>query len=89
MQRFYKEVIAWKAFDHPNVVPLLGVSENRSQLEFVMVSEWMANGNINQFMRAHWDANRFKLVGFLYRALPSSSVTETCALHCLTTSYPG
>ena len=39
--------------------------------EFAMVSEWMSNGNINQFVREHRDANRFKLVSFLY------TVTET------------
>ena len=31
-----------------------------------MVSEWMENGNLNQFVKAHWDANRFKLVRFPY-----------------------
>ena len=30
--------------------------------QFAMVSEWMINGNINQFVKAHRDANRFKLV---------------------------
>lgn len=39
--------------------------------EFAMVSEWMSNGNINQFVRERQDANRFKLVSFLY------AVTET------------
>ena len=52
------------ALDHPNVVPLLGVPKGRSQLKFTMVSEWMANGNVNQFIKANWDANRFQLVGF-------------------------
>jgi len=28
-----------------------------------MISEWMANGNINEFVDAHRDANRFELVG--------------------------
>ena len=32
--------------------------------QFVMVSEWMSNGNINQFIQTHKDANRFELVGF-------------------------
>ena len=27
------------------------------------VSEWMINGNINEFVKAHRDANRFELVG--------------------------
>ena len=52
------------ALKHPNVVPLLGVAKDRSQLKFAMVSEWMPNGNINQFVKARPDANRFKLVGF-------------------------
>jgi hypothetical protein len=30
--------------------------------QFVMVSEWMTNGNINQFVKTHKDANRFGLV---------------------------
>ena len=29
---------------------------------FVMVSEWMENGNINEFVKAHEDINRFELV---------------------------
>jgi hypothetical protein len=31
---------------------------------FVMASEWMANGNINEFIEVHCDVNRFELVGF-------------------------
>ena len=34
---------------------------------FAMVSEWMVNGNINEFVKAHRDANRFALVGFFPR----------------------
>ena len=30
--------------------------------QFAMVSEWMVNGNINEFVKTHRDANRFKLV---------------------------
>ena len=30
--------------------------------QFAMVSEWMTNGNINEFVKSHRDANRFKLV---------------------------
>ena len=29
-----------------------------------MVSEWVINGNINEFIKAHREANRFELVGF-------------------------
>jgi len=33
-----------------------------TETEFAMVSEWMPNENINQFLRVHEDANRFELV---------------------------
>jgi serine/threonine protein kinase len=60
-QGFCREVVAWKHLRHPNILPLLGVtvSENR----FAMVSEWMDNGNINEFVRKDYDANRTALVG--------------------------
>ena len=60
---------AWKYLQHQNVLPLLGVKIGNNQ--FAMVSEWMKNGNINNYVKARWDVNRFKLVGFFYR-LPRS-----------------
>ena len=33
---------------------------------FAMVSEWMANGNIKEFLKVHRDANRFELVSFSF-----------------------
>jgi len=39
--------------------------------QFAMVSEWMPNGNVSQFVMAHRDANRFELVSFAFRLLAS------------------
>ena len=50
----------WTTLHHPNVLPLLGVTMGNNQ--FAMVSEWMVNGNINEYVKAHWDVNRFELV---------------------------
>ena len=33
-----------------------------SEERFAMVSEWMTNGDINQFVKAHGDVNRLELV---------------------------
>ena len=41
--------MTWKALRHPNVLPLVGVTMTDSR--FGMVSEWMTNGNINEFVR--------------------------------------
>ena len=62
--------MSWKALRHPNALPLLGVMMNDK--EFVMVSKWMDNGNITEFIKKRRDANRFKLVGL------RSTVDCTC-----------
>jgi hypothetical protein len=54
--------VIWKTLCHPNVLPMLGVTISDHKL--TMVSEWMVNGNINEFIRVHRDANCFELVGF-------------------------
>ena len=43
---------------------------------FAMVSEWMTNGNINQFVKANWNANRFELVSFPSKFLSSSPLVD-------------
>ena len=64
MQGFCKEFVTWKTLRHPNVLPLIGVTMTDDR--FAMVSEWMTNGNITQFVTAHWDVNRFELVSPLF-----------------------
>ena len=39
-----------------------------TETQFAMISDWMANGSINDFVKAHPDANRLELVGFLFKA---------------------
>ena len=65
----------WKALRHQNVLPLLGATMSNNQ--FAMVSEWMVNGNVNEFVKAHRDANRFELVGFSPRHWPHLSLTKS------------
>ncbi|KAF9643165.1 kinase-like protein [Thelephora ganbajun] len=66
-RRFCKEVMTWKALRHPNLLPLLGVTMSNNQ--FTMVSEWMANGNINEFVKTRRDVNRFELLKDVTRGL--------------------
>jgi hypothetical protein len=62
--------VAWKGLRHPNVLPLLGVTITETR--FVMVSEWMVNGNINEFVKANIGADRLELVRFLSRILTTT-----------------
>ena len=71
--------MSWKALRHPNVLPLLGVIMTKT--EFSMVSEWMSNGNINQFVAAHQDENRFELVCSPFKLLYPSPATDDCGSH--------
>jgi len=47
-----------------------------TETEFSMVSEWMLNGNVNQFVATHQDAKRFELVPFPLKLLYSSPVAD-------------
>jgi len=60
LQRFCREGVAWKHLRHPNILPLLGVTLNEHR--FALVSEWMENGNINDFIKRDRHVNRTELV---------------------------
>jgi len=61
--------VVWKGLHHPNVLPLLGVTMTTNR--FAIVSEWMRNGDINEFVKKHANANRLELVYFCPRSLSS------------------
>jgi len=60
LQRFCREGVAWKHLRHPNILPLIGVTVSNQR--FAMVSAWMENGNINEFVGKDQHANRIELV---------------------------
>ena len=59
----------WSGLHHQNVLPLVGVTMIMEKKLFVMVSEWMENGNINEFVKKHANVNRLELVCFSFKAL--------------------
>ena len=63
LQRFCREGVAWKHLRHPNILPLLGVTVGEHR--FALVSEWMENGNINDFIERDQHVNRVELVRYL------------------------
>ena len=58
--------MTWKTLRHPNVLPLLGVT--MTETRFVMVSEWMEKGNINEFVKENAEMNRLVLVRLCSRS---------------------
>lgn len=60
-RRFSKEVAMWKNLSHPNVLNLIGVPDTLAEGRFSMVSEWMVNGNIMEYVRKN-SGNHLKLL---------------------------
>ena len=57
--------MTWWTLHHPNVLPLLGATISEGRL--AMVSAWMANGDIKEFVNANINTNRLGLVCFPFR----------------------
>ena len=56
----------WKNLSHPNVLPFVGAAMviGEGPEKYELVSEFMENGNINEFIEKNEDADRLGLVGF-------------------------
>ena len=46
--------------------------------QFAMVSEWMTNGNINQFVSAYRNVNWFDLVSSSFELLTYTAFDDGC-----------
>jgi len=69
-QRFYREVIGWKYVSHPNVLPFLGISE--TLFPFCIITPWLPNGNIVEYIRQHQGVNRLQLVRYRHKSLQTN-----------------
>ena len=52
----------WKNLSHPNILDLIGVPDTLGDGKFSMVSEWMGNGNIVEYVCSN-GGNHLRLVG--------------------------
>ena len=78
-QRFCKEVVLWHTLSHPNILKLTGVQGDMDKGQFVAISEWMACGNIMEYIQNN-HVNRLELVrGFTVPATPLTEIRQTVA----------
>ena len=59
-QIFCKKVIQWKRLSNPNILPFIGAYVNG--LDLVLVSEWMNNGDIKQYLKINPGVDKPRLV---------------------------
>lgn len=60
IKQFCREALVWKHLDHPNVLPLLGVNMELFKPSFCLVSPWMQNGNLLDYLEKNPTHNRLK-----------------------------
>ncbi|CAE6475609.1 unnamed protein product [Rhizoctonia solani] len=60
LKRAARELFYWSRMEHPNIHRLQGVIMFRDQY-LGMVSEWMENGNLHEYLRKQPSADRYQL----------------------------
>ena len=60
MRSFAREMIIWTSLKHDNVLPCLGFAEHNNLP--ALVSEWMENGNIIDYLTKNDDVDRVIVV---------------------------
>ncbi|CAE6419898.1 unnamed protein product, partial [Rhizoctonia solani] len=58
-KRTARELEIWSRLDHPNILPLLGTCSFRGSIG--IISEWQANGNAAEWVRANPGVDRLEL----------------------------
>ena len=60
-QAFCRKALLWRQLHHPRILPLLCMTPY-TRPRFCLVSPWMHNGNVNQFLRKHPTSDKLKMV---------------------------
>lgn len=60
---FMREIVLWGQLDHPNILPFYGVwNLNNIEDKICLVSPWMDNGTLPEYLKACPGANKLLLV---------------------------
>lgn len=66
-QDYSREAILWGHLSHPNILPFYGVYYLDDEYRRIcLVSPWMENGNINEYLRTFPFAPRYLLVSNVF-----------------------
>jgi serine/threonine protein kinase len=62
LQEIYPRAILWSTLAHRNILPFLGIFLLPPSLNPAMVSEFMSNGTLVDYLNKHPDSDRVHLV---------------------------
>ena len=77
-QKYCKEVVICRRMRHCNVLSVEGVAPQL--FELCMVSKWMSQGNMTQYMKNNENVDRMKLVSLLALCGASVYVHPRCSV---------
>ncbi|KAF7329372.1 Kinase-like protein [Mycena kentingensis (nom. inval.)] len=68
-KKFCREALVWQRLRHPFVVPLIGIDMESFPTSLCMVSPWMRNGTVINYLKAFQGASRRTVVNRLIREI--------------------
>ncbi|KZO97534.1 kinase-like protein [Calocera viscosa TUFC12733] len=67
--RAIREALTWSLLSHENIIPLHGVGADLASQRLCLLSQWMPQGNIRQYLSQHPDADRQQFMQGIARGL--------------------
>ena len=62
LQAMGKELYIWSRLKHRNVLPIIGFTLDGNQKFPSLITEWMDNGTILDYLNKHPDVSNFEIV---------------------------
>jgi hypothetical protein len=80
MQQFCREALIWQDLKHPYILPMLGIDRESFPSSLCMVSPWMENGTVLNYLEEHGRKDVDRLVRALVRARHNFISTSSAAV---------
>ncbi|KAF9443254.1 kinase-like protein [Macrolepiota fuliginosa MF-IS2] len=77
LKGFTREAIVWKQLNHPNLLPFCGIYQlDDGNGRICLVSPWMENGNIIEYLKENPDTARIPLPNIMITSTGSACLTD-------------
>ncbi|KAJ7578052.1 kinase-like domain-containing protein [Mycena floridula] len=78
---FCREALIWKQLSHPNLLPFLGANLSHFYPSLALVSPWMANGDIMEYLKRNPKHDRWLIIKEVAAAMLYLHEYSPCVVH--------